>query len=147
MGSNVGGRPTKLTPELVEQARAYLDEHDISIGTLLPTIEGLAYRLHIHRDTLYAWEKTPATQDEKNGRSSDPTPDEMAQLYKSFSDILEDMRQLQANKLIQNGILGRYNPVISKMMLSKYGYVEKTAVDGEQKIIIETRRHRADDND
>lgn len=98
------GRPTKITPALIEDARTYMTEHDITVGTLLPTIEGLAFRLNIRRDTLYEWEKT--NQD--------------------FSDILEDIRQLQANKLIQNSIVNRYNPTIAKMMLSKYGYVEKT---------------------
>jgi len=103
-----GGRPTILTEELIEQARQHLLSFDISVGTLLPTIEGLALELHIHRDTLYAWEKQ----------------------NKEFSDILEQMRQLQASKLIQNSILNRYNPTIAKMILSgKHGYVEKSEQD------------------
>lgn len=102
-----GGRPTKLTPELIVEGQKYVTELDLSIDTLLPTIEGLARRLYITRETLYQWEKD----------------------NKQFSDILENIRQLQADKLIQNGVLGRYNPAISKMMLSKYGYVEKTEQD------------------
>lgn len=120
------GRPTKLSSELIEQARSYVKEHDISVGTLLPTIEGLAFKLNVRRDTLYEWEKT-------NG---------------DFSDILEDIRQLQANKLIQNSIINRYNPTIAKMMLSKYGYVEKSEVDnnvtGNVQFINDVPRPKSD---
>jgi len=106
--AHAGGRPTKLTEELIEQARQHLLTFDISVGTLLPTIEGLALDLHISRDTLYEWEKE----------------------NKEFSDILEQLRQLQASKLIQNSILNRYNSTIAKMILSgKHGYVEKTEQD------------------
>lgn len=101
------GRPTKLTPELIADAELFLSEHDVSVHTLLPTIEGLALRLNISRDTLYQWAKND----------------------KDFSDILEKLRQMQANKLLQNGVIGKYNPVISKLMLSKHGYVDKTETD------------------
>lgn len=106
--AHAGGRPTKLTDELIEQARQHVLTFDISVGTLLPTIEGLALDLHISRETLYQWEKENT----------------------EFSDILEEMRQLQATKLIQNSIVNRYNPTIAKMILSgKHGYVEQTATD------------------
>ena len=106
--AHAGGRPTKLTDELIEQARQHVLTFDISVGTLLPTIEGLALDLHISRETLYQWEKENT----------------------EFSDILEEMRQLQATKLIQNSIVNRYNPTIAKMILSgKHGYVEKTEVE------------------
>ncbi len=102
------GRPTKLTPELIEQAEEYLDEtSNISVGALLPTIEGLALLLNIRRDTLYEWEKENA----------------------DFSDILERLRAAQAQKIMQNSMLNRYNPTISKLMLSKHGYIEKREED------------------
>lgn len=102
------GRPKKLTPELMEEARKYLSEMDISIHTLLPTIEGLAIALHISRDTVYEWEKE---NDE-------------------FSDIVAQLRADQGQKLIQNALLGKYNATIAKLILSgKHGYVEKTETD------------------
>jgi len=102
------GRPTVLTDELIESALSYLDETcNVGIQYLLPTIEGLALHLHINRDTLYAWEKE--SQD--------------------FSDILEELRQAQANKLMQNSLQNRYNPTISKLLLSKHGYIEKREDD------------------
>lgn len=102
------GRPKKLTPELMEEARKYLSEMDISIHTLLPTIEGLAIALHISRETVYAWEKE----------------------NEEFSDIVAQLRADQGQKLIQNALLGKYNATIAKLILSgKHGYVEKTETD------------------
>jgi len=105
---NLGGRPTKLTDELVTRAWEYLDTMDVSVSTLLPTIEGLALALDIHRDTLYQWEK----EDER------------------FSDITSKLKFKQGEKLIQNALAGRYNASIAKLILSgKHGYVEQTATD------------------
>lgn len=105
---NVGGRPTKLSPELLKQARDYVAEGDtMSPTSLLPTIERLSILLGVHKDTLYEWEKED----------------------KGFSDVLMYLRSVQGDKLIQNSLIGRYNANISKMMLSKHGYVEKTEVD------------------
>jgi DNA-binding transcriptional regulator YiaG len=99
------GRPKKLTPELIEQARQHLLSFDVSIGTLLPTIEGLAIELKISRDTVYEWEKE----------------------NEEFSDIVKELRSQQAQKLIQNALAGRYNASIAKLILSgKHGYVEQT---------------------
>lgn len=126
MTKNLGGRPTKLTPAIVKEAEAYLaDTTNMSAIALLPTIEGLALRLHIHRDTLYEWEKED----------------------KRFSDILEELRQSQAEKLLQNSLANRYNSTIAKMILSgKHGYIEKQAVEnsGEQKVIVEITKYAAD---
>jgi hypothetical protein len=101
-----------MTKELVEQARAYLDDTKTFVSTMLPTIEGLSLDLHISRDTIYEWEKLDT------------------ELGKEFSDIVDELRAAQGQKLIQNSLQGRYNPSISKLILSgKHGYVEKTEVD------------------
>ena len=102
------GAPTKLTPELIEIARAYVDEKDtMNPVEVLPTIERLSIMLDVHRDTLYEWEKD----------------------NKDFSDILRKLRAAQADKLLQNSLIGRYNAVITKLMLSKHGYIEKSEQD------------------
>ena len=102
------GRPKEFNEEVVENARKFLDTFDVSVATLLPTIEGLALYLHISRDTVYEWEK----EDE------------------AFSDIVKELRSRQAEKLIQNALANRYNASIAKLILSgKHGYVEKTEVD------------------
>lgn len=103
-----GGRPTKLTKALIAKAQGYLDDTSYMDTKLLPTVEGLAMRIGISRETAYEWEKS----DEQ------------------FSDILEKLRQAQAEKLIQNGLMNRYNSTIAKMILSgKHGYVEKSQQD------------------
>jgi len=73
----------------------------------LPTIEDLANYLGIHKDTIYDWEKK----------------------YPEFSDVITRVRQEQASRLINNGLSGSYNPVITKLILNKHGYVEKQEVD------------------
>ncbi len=108
------GRPTKLTPEVIVAAWEYLRvTGDISAFQLLPTIEGLAEELDVTRETLYDWEKV----------SDD------------FSDIVKRLRQKQAQKLIQNSLVNKYNPMISKLLLSKHGYVEKTEQDNTIKVV------------
>jgi DNA-binding XRE family transcriptional regulator len=104
---HVGGRPTKLTEEVFESVEEYMNQHDISVGTLLPTIEGLAYHLEVSRDTIYQWEKDDTM----------------------FSDMLSQLRVLQANKLIQNSIVNRYNPTITKLLLTKHGYADKVETE------------------
>lgn len=101
------GRPTKLTEELFAAAREYLDREGSYGDPRLPSIEGLALHLGVHRDTLHTWDK-------EDGR---------------FSDILEELRQRQAKKLIDKGLNNLYNSTISKLILSKHGYVEKQETD------------------
>jgi len=103
-----GGRPTKLTDEVIELAREYLNGMDDSTDTQLPTIEGLAIELSISRDTVYDWEKE----------------------NKEFSYIVSELRAKQAQKLIQNALNNKYNASIAKLILSgKHGYVEQSATD------------------
>lgn len=101
------GRPTLLTDDLKQQAREYLERDGSFASQLIVTIEGLALDLHCNRDSLYKWEK----EDEE------------------FSDILEELRQLQAHRLLQYGLKNMYNPTITKLMLSKHDYIEKKQED------------------
>jgi len=114
------GRPSKLTPEIIEEGWKYLNELDVSVYTLLPTIEGLAIKLGISRETVYQWEK-------ENDQ---------------FSDIVKRLKADQAEKLIQNALNNRYNASIAKLILSgKHGYVEKSEQDvtsGGEKIETNT---------
>lgn len=113
------GRPTKLTKAVLEKAQEYIeqakDNHEV-VGenrptviwnVKLPTIEGLANFLGVNRDSLYEWEKE----------------------NEDFSDILTRVRNEQAERLINNSLAGNYNPVISKLLLSKHGYIEKSEQD------------------
>lgn len=108
VGVMAAGRPTKLTLELVEQAKKHLEDFDVTVGTLLPTVEGLALELKVSRDTIYEWAKE----------------------NEEFSDILGKLKNMQAQKLMQNSLANRYNPTIAKLLLSsKHGYIEKQEID------------------
>ena len=63
--------------------------------------------LRVNRDTLYAWTET----------------------HTEFSDISDDIRAEQANRLISDGLSGDYNSTITKLMLAKHGYSDKTEND------------------
>lgn len=120
-------RPTILTKELKEKARLYIKEcedeeetfhktqgassnsFDRLVKVKLPTIEGLAFYLDVNRDTLYDWE----TKDDE------------------FSDILNTLREKQADMLINKGLSGDYNPTIAKVLLTKHGYRDGTELTGK----------------
>lgn len=103
------GRPTKVTPELISKAWEYVRQTGEFSYQLVPTIEGLSLAIKVDRTTIYDWEKNDANAE--------------------FSNIVKELRASQAEKLIQNALLGRYNPMIAKLMLSKHGYVERTETD------------------
>lgn len=103
------GRPTKLDSELIAKAWEYVQRTGEFSYQLLPTIEGLSLAMNISRETIYKWESDDVSTE--------------------FSDIVKRLRACQAEKLLQNGLMGRYNPMITKLMLSKHGYVEKTEQD------------------
>lgn len=109
--SHPGGRPTVATPENVAKAQAYVDGEwqKRTFGPkakgwkiIMPTVEDLALYLGIDHTTI-------------NARPE-------------FSPVLQQLKGIQANTLVNGGVVGVLNPVMTKMVLaSKHGYVEKTA--------------------
>lgn len=78
-----GGRPTKYTPQIIVEMNEYLTEA-IPQNMKIPTIEGIALKLGISRETLYQWAKQ----------------------HKEFSDTLEQLRMMQKESLTEIGIFG-----------------------------------------
>lgn len=103
------GRPTGYSRSIITKAKYYLANYS-KLGDEVPQISGLALHLGVHRDTLYEWAK-----DEKK---------------KTFSDIFEQVKAKQENVLVNNGLLGKYNSAITKMMLTKHGYSDKLETEG-----------------
>lgn len=116
------GRPVEYNQEYIEKVKKYLEEckdsfevHVSDNGKFtsttrevkLPTIEGLAIYLDIHKDTIYDWE----------GK------------YPEFSDVISKVRSEQAQRLINQGLSGNYNPTIAKLILNKHGYSDKQEID------------------
>ena len=125
---NKGGRPSQLTEEIIQKAREYvvgcvdsIEKDDkgrlTSIEVNLPTAEGLANHLGVHRRTLYNW--ADADGDYFN---------------EEFFHILEATNQEQVKRLISRGLSGHYNPTIAKLVLAKHGYKESFdhTSDGEK---------------
>ena len=124
---HAGGRPTKMTPELMEKARKYLptcvDElvkftkqvneekgyeiYENRLKVNLPSIAGFALWLNISRDTVYEWGKEPG----------------------EFSDILGKVQAMQEKVLLEKGLSGDYNSTIAKLILAKHGHSDKVVQD------------------
>jgi hypothetical protein len=119
------GRPTDYSEEILSQSKVYIDscedelisfvsgqgenftKYEQKLKVKIPTIEGLALYLKIHRSTLYAWQKE----------------------HKEFSDIIEELQQKQSDRLLSNGLSGDYNSTIAKVLLTKHGYTDKQEID------------------
>lgn len=103
-----GGRPSKYNEDVLETARDYIinfADHD----DIIPSIAGLACVIGVCRDTVHEWAK-----DENKPE---------------FSDIIRQLSTAQERKLLNGGLSGACNPMISKLVLSKHGYQEKVQQD------------------
>ncbi len=109
------GRPTDYGEEILEKAHAYIlqftDKETIPEDEVIPSIEGLALYIDMARSTLYEW-------DGQEGKEV-------------FSDIMETLRSLQGRTLLSGALTNKLNANISKAILSRHGYSEKTEVKQE----------------
>jgi len=106
---NPVGRPTQYTSKTIPEVEKYLQDA-VPENMAIPTIEGIALKLNVSRDTLYEW----------------------ASVHKEFSDTLEKMRVLQKEALIRTGIFGgkEINSTIIMLLLKvNHDMIEKSAVD------------------
>jgi len=104
-------RPSEYGPHIIEQAMAFIAEREEQ--EILPTVEGLALHLGISRDTVYEWSK----------------------VHPEFSDIYERMMATQGDQLINNALVNKYNSSITKLLLSKHGYVERQDITSDGKAL------------
>ena len=100
-------RPTKWNKELEDKAVAYITDFAMH-GDMIPSIEGMAIHLGLHRDTLYDWAK---------------------QKDKGFSDILRLTIQNQERTLLNKGLNNTFNAAITKLVLGKHGYHDSMKQD------------------
>tara|TARA_R110000782_G_scaffold11199_1_gene34345 strand:+ start:95 stop:496 length:402 start_codon:yes stop_codon:yes gene_type:complete len=112
--TNPVGRPTSLTPELLEKAWAYIlmftDKETIPEDEVIPSIEGLAIYVDVNRTTLYEWDKKENTE---------------------FNNIMDTLRALQGRTLLNGSLTNKLNANISKAILSRHGYSEKSETKQE----------------
>lgn len=97
-------RPSKYTSELLEKAEGYIEKYE-ELDHLIPSHVGLANYLGISRRCIYEWAED---QDKKE-----------------FLHILDDISQQQELILVSNGLSGKFNSNITKLVLGKHGYHDK----------------------
>jgi len=120
------GRPIEYSEDILIKAKEYInscvdeedeyhktrgdksDGYERLIKVKLPTIEGLAVYLGIARHTVYDWQEK----------------------YPDFLRIIDELQAIQADRLINNGMSGDYNPTIAKVLLTKHGYREGQEISG-----------------
>ncbi|EMZ5446360.1 DNA-packaging protein [Providencia stuartii] len=100
------GRPSKFAESLVK-AKEYLMGGYETVGDVVPSVAGLACYLGVSRSTVQQYAKE----------------------NEDFSGTLESIKTLQENRLINKGLIGEFNPTITKLMLANHGYSEKQEVD------------------
>lgn len=105
MPKHPGGRPTEYNEAKLKTALDYIENHFEKYGDPVPTVEGMCVELKISKQCCYEWnEKFP-----------------------EFGDALDALKVKQAKLLQSGGLQAKYQPVITKLMLSaNHGMAEKT---------------------
>jgi hypothetical protein len=111
----MAGRPTDYDKDVIPSVRDYIDNRK-SEGRV-PSIEGLGVFLDVNRSTLYEWAKH----------------------HPAFSDILDALQSNQAEMLIDNGLNGKFNATITRMMLTKHGYKDASDITSRDQPITARR--------
>ncbi|AID17915.1 hypothetical protein AVT64_gp39 [Acinetobacter phage YMC11/12/R2315] len=105
--SNEVGRPSGLTPELIEKAKEYLITGYKEIENIVPSIAGLGCYLGIGRSTIYEYKA----------------------LSPEFADTLDAIMMKQEMLLINGGLSQQFSGTITKLMLANHGYSDKVETD------------------
>lgn len=113
--ANRVGRPTKYNDEIQAQAEYYLyNWHTKKIGDAIPSRVGLCCWIGIAKPTSFEWEET----------------------YPKFSATLKAVEALQERAALNNGITGKFNSTITKLVLANHGYHEKIKEESDQTITL-----------
>jgi len=101
-------RPTKYNEEILALAKDYLANYKAQ-GDAVPTVAGLSLVLGVTKATIYDW----GSQEDKA----------------EFSYTLRDIQAKQESELLNGGLSGGFNSVITKLMLSNHGYSDKSTIE------------------
>jgi hypothetical protein len=97
------GRPPKWQ-DAVDPGWDYVNGGFQQENDVVPTVAGLAVSIGCARETVHVWAKE----------------------HEEFSNIVRALMSKQEKMLANGGILGDYNASITKLLLTKHGYSEKT---------------------
>lgn len=115
--SAVMGRPTDYTENMLRLARRYHVEYK-DAGDEIPSVVGLAAYIGRARTTIHRWANEEGKEE--------------------FRDILDEINETQAQVLVNNGLNGKFNSNITKLVLGKHGYHDKQEHTGRDGGPIET---------
>lgn len=107
--ANPVGRPSEYTPEIIKELNKYLTEA-IPQNMKIPTVEGIALKLKISKNTLYEWAKK----------------------HPEFQDALDELKMRQKEALIEIGVFGGKEinaTIVALLMKVNHDMIEKTATD------------------
>lgn len=79
--------------------------------------------LEVARSSVYLWAQIP----KEPGELTDEQFDRKVTLHSQFSDIVNAKLTQQGRILLNEGLIGKFNPKVTSVLLSKHGYVEKRA--------------------
>ncbi len=103
------GRHTEFTDEIEQQALAYIDGGYIAVDDqVIPSIVGLAIYLNVNKSTLYKWAEDG---------------------HGDFSNTLGHCQDMQHRILLNSGLTGDFNSVITKLALHNHGHSDKVVTD------------------
>lgn len=113
-----GGRPTLYEGEntlakveqFLKECVDYPDENGKTIVNF-PSTESLANAIDVSVETLYEWSR----------------------VHPEFSEMFRRVMKEQAKRLLNSGLGGQYNANIAKLVLSKHGYRDESAIDHSNK--------------
>ena len=91
----------------VNTAVNYLNFYEMMYGDRLPTKAGLCRVLEIGKTTLYTWCET----------------------HEAFGAIVEQMVLEKERQTINFGVIGVFNPAITKVLLAEDGYGDRSIID------------------
>ena len=114
-----GGRPSKYTLDMPDRTRAYTRDYNKIYKHQIPTVCGLAGILGVTSRTIENWVKDEDKQE--------------------FFRTLGQLMDVQQQVLIDKGLVGEFNSVIDKLILSSnHGYKERTDKTSDDKPIQPT---------
>jgi len=106
------GAPTVYSAAKLKKAINYVSDYNTKYGHAIPSIAGLAVVLNVCRSTIYTWSKV-----DKN---------------KEFLYTLGKIATNQEFQLLNNGLMGIFNPAITKLALANHGYIGESQQDANQ---------------
>lgn len=115
------GRPTTYNDEMLASAYHYVEHFDEFEDEIVPTVVGMCRYINRAKSTVYKWIGEEGKED--------------------LSDIVKALEESQHIHLVNGGLGGKYNPMITKLMMGKHGYSDKQEI--ESNIKVEARNFNA----